>query len=125
MASAMITVNGIALPRVSEYEWDLQDVSAGESGRTQDAIMHKNTVAKKRKLKLSWNYLSFEEACSIIQTVSASEYMTVTYPDYLSGNRNESRTFYVGDRHIPVKYYNPDDPDWQKTEKITFDLIER
>lgn len=122
---AMLTINGVEMPSPTKFDWQLMDVSAGESGRTDDALMHKNTVAKKRKLILSWVYLDFADACRIIQAVSSDEYMEVTYPDYLSGNLQETRVFYVGDRNIPVKYFRPEDPTWQKTDTISFDLIER
>lgn len=125
MASAMIKINGVALPCPTSYEFQLMDVSAGESGRTDDALMHKNTVAKKRKLILGWTTLNFAEASAIIQAVSGDEYFSVTYPDYLDGNIRATRTFYVGDRTVPVKAFNMDDSAWQLTESISFDLIER
>ena len=50
----MIIIDGQQMPCPSSYTFGLQDVSAGESGRTDDAIMHKNRVAQKRKLQLEW-----------------------------------------------------------------------
>lgn len=121
MEMNMLKVNGVLLPCPSSFEWGLQDVSASDSGRTQDAIMHKNRVAQKRTLSVSWNAPTWKDACTIIQAVNP-EYVQVEYPDPLSGNQHEVRTFYVGDRSVPFKYW------WignQLMESISFDFIER
>ena len=121
MAEIMITVDGQALPCPSEYTWGLQDVSAGESGRTDDALMHKNRVAQKRKLQLSWQGLDWENTARIMQAVNP-EYIHVRYPDMLSGTY-ETREYYVGDRTAPVKYWRVGAD--KMIEKISFDFIER
>ena len=54
---AMITVDGVAVKTPSAFSWGLQDVSDPASGRTLDALMHKNRIAQKRKISLSWNIL--------------------------------------------------------------------
>ena len=48
----MLTVDGVALPCPSTFTFGLNDVSLGESGRTENAEMQKNRVAQKRKLEL-------------------------------------------------------------------------
>ena len=47
---AMMLVDGVELPTPSTFEWGMIDVSASDSGRTQDAKMHKNRIAQKRQL---------------------------------------------------------------------------
>ena len=116
----MIMIDGQRMPCPSAYEWGLQDVSAGESGRTDDALMHKNRVAQKRKLKLEWVGKDWETTARIMQAVNP-EYISVRYPDMLSGVY-ETRTFYVGDRTAPVKFWWTDR---KMIEKISFDFIER
>ena len=72
-------------------------------------------------LSVSWNAPTWEEACAIIQAVNP-EYVEVEYPDLLSGNQHEVRTFYVGDRTSPFKCW------WagnKRMESISFDFIER
>ena len=108
MADVFIKINGAAMPCPSSFTWGLQDISASESGRTDDTIMHKNRVGQKRKLE-------------IVQAVNP-EYISVEYPDLLSGNKHEVRTFYVGDRSAPFKCW------WignQRMEGLQFDLIEQ
>lgn len=119
-AEIMLKVNGVAVRCPSKFEWGLQDVSASESGRTDDALMHKNRVAQKRKISLGWNGLGWAETSKVLQAFNP-EYINVTYPDMLSG-KYETRTFYVGDRSAPVKWW------WignQRTESVDFDIIER
>lgn len=120
-STVMLTVNGTELPCPSAFTWSLQDVSASDAGRTQDALMHKMLVAQKRKLVVEWAFKEWSEVSSILQTVNESEYLTVNYPDMMSGEY-ETRTFYIGDRTVPVKLW------WtnkQLMERVSFDFIER
>ena len=115
-----LTVDGAQVPCPSTFSWGLQDVSASESGRTDDSIMHKNRVAQKRKISLGWNGKDWQETAKIMKAFNP-EYIKVRYPDMLSG-KYETRTFYVGDRSAPVKWW------WdgkQIIEQISFDIIER
>lgn len=117
---AMIKVDGVEMPCPSSFTWGLSDVSASESGRTDDTIMHKNRVGQKRTISLQWNGLKKEEVSKILQAFNP-EYIQVTYPDAMSG-ADETRTFYVGDRSAPVKCW------WvgnQRYESVSFDIIER
>lgn len=120
MSEVMIKVNNVNMPCPSKFTWGLQDVSAGESGRTDDALMHKNRVAQKRKLQIEWVGKNWQETAQILQAVNP-EYIDVTYPDMMNG-RYETRTFYVGDRTAPVKFWWVDR---KMIERISFDFIER
>lgn len=116
---AMIKVDGVEMPCPSSFSWGLQDISASESGRTDDTIMHKNRVGQKRKIALQWNVKDRKTTAFILQSFNP-EYISVTYPDAMSGT-DETRTFYVGDRTAPVKYW------WvgkQLYGSISFDIIE-
>ena len=70
-------VNNVDCPTPSEFGWSLQDVSAADSGRTQDAVMHKNRVAVKEKIQLSWNAPDPAKAATILQMFD-SEYFDVS-----------------------------------------------
>ena len=116
---AMISVDGQSMPCPSSFQWGLQDISAAESGRTDDSVMHKNRVAQKRKISLGWKGVDWQTTAQIM-TAFNPEYINVTYPDMLSGTV-ETRKFYVGDRTAPVKWW------WvgnQRLESISFDIIE-
>ena len=118
--NTMIRVDGVALKTPSSFTWELNDVSASDAGRTTDALMHKNRVARKRKLKMSWSMPTPAEAKSILEAF-APEYFTVTYFDPLAG-AIQTRTFYCGDQSAPVKFWTVNN---KRYETITFDVIER
>ncbi len=117
---SMITVDGVMIKTPSAFSWGLQDVSDPASGRTLDALMHKNRIAQKRKISLAWNHPTPQEASDILQAFNP-EYVRVRYPDTLSG-KNETRTFYVGDRSAPMKIWNVRN---KRYSQISFDIIER
>lgn len=117
---AMIEVNGVAIKTPSSFSWGLQDVSDSASGRTQDAVMHKNRIAQKRKISLSWSNPTKEETAVILQAFNP-EYIQVKYPDAMSGT-DETRTFYVGDRTAPIKIWTLNN---KRYSQISFNIIER
>lgn len=116
----MIWVNGTAIKTPSSFSWGLQDVSDSASGRTQDALMHKNRVAQKRKISLAWSNPTKDETAAILQAFNL-EYINVTYPDAMSGT-DETRTFYVGDRSAPMKMWTVNN---KRYSQVSFDIVER
>lgn len=117
---ALILVDGVAIKTPSSFSWGLQDVSDSAAGRTQDAVMHKNRIAQKRKLSLSWAFPTQTETAKILAAFNP-QYIQVTYPDAMSG-RDETRTFYVGDRSAPMKVWTINN---KRYETLSFDVIER
>ena len=120
MATVFWKVDGVTMPCPSTWQWGLQDVSAGESGRTDDALMHKNRVAQKRKIQVGYSGVKDTVAKTVLQAINP-EYINVYYYDLMDGNF-QTRTFYVGDRSAPFKWW------WDGKhilESLTFDLIER
>ena len=93
---SLFQVDGVNIPDPSKYSYGLQDVSASDAGRTEDALMQKNRVAQKRKLDLEWQNISPAKV-SLILTCFNPEYVNVRYFDSMD-NQYETRNFYVGDR---------------------------
>ena len=90
------------IPCPSSYSWKLSDVSASDAGRTEDAIMHRKYVARKRHLELEWQNVSRQDAYRILKAFSTTEdYITITYWDVLE-NAYAERNFYAGDRESPT-----------------------
>lgn len=116
----MIQVDGVKIKTPSTFIWGLQDVSASDAGRTDDAVMHKNRVAQKRKIDLSWAMPNKEEARDILTSFNP-EYINVTYYDPLDG-ANVTKTFYTGDKTAPVKIWTVNN---KRYELISFSIIER
>ena len=119
MSTVFWKVNGNTMPCPSTWQWGLMDISAGESGRTDDTIMHKNRVGQKRKIQVGYNGINDSDAQTVLQAVNP-EYIDVTYYDLLEGI--QTRTFYVGDRTSPFKWWYDGK---HILESLTFDLIER
>lgn len=117
---AMIWVDGAEVKTPSAFSWGLEDILDSASGRTQDAVMHNNRVAQKRKLSVSWSAPTPEETSAILKAFNP-EYVNVRYPDALSGEY-ETRTFYVGDKSSPLKIWTIGN---KRYESISFDLTER
>ena len=117
--SFVFKVNGVDCPTPSKFGWSLQDVSAADSGRTQDAVMHKNRVAQKEKIELAWNAPDNIKASQILQMFQP-EYFELTYRSPLT-NSIVTKTFYCGDRSAPTYW-------WVNNglfETISFNVIER
>lgn len=113
------SVNGAAVPPPSTYEWMESDVSTEDAGRTEDAKMHKETIASKVHLSLGWNYITTAQASAILRAFTAQEYFDVDYLDPKQ-NTNMTRTFYVGDRSAPA--YSVRLGLWKN---VTFNIIEQ
>ncbi len=61
MSDFVFKVDGADVPIPSEFGWSIQDVSAPDSGRTLDGLMHKERVTRKEKIQLKWNGKNPEE----------------------------------------------------------------
>lgn len=116
----MIVVDGVEIPCPSVFQYGLQDISAAESGRSDDTIMHKNRVGQKVKIGLTWNGLDWQTTSFVMRAFNP-EYIMVKYPDMLTG-KYETKEFYSGDKSAPVKWWYIGN---QRTETLSFDIIER
>lgn len=110
-------------PDPSSMTWGLQDISASDAGRVQDAsnTMYKMRTSQKRKLQLQWAAPTEAQAARILQQFN-SEYFMLEYPDAMTGGRRIAE-FYAGDRTAPMKWYQLSDGTRYAT--LSFDVIER
>lgn len=120
MAKTLV-IGGVTMPCPSKFEYALQDVSAADSGRTEDALMWKNRVAQKVKINLEWVAVSDADAATIMTAVDP-EYFEVTYHDP-KANAAVTKTFYRGDVQAP--YYWWVDNGSFSFSTISFNIIER
>lgn len=118
MANPITSVDGVAVPCPSKYQYDLQDISDSDAGRTEDTKMHKKRIGQCVKIELAWNYVTTAQLSTILQAFNP-EYISVRYLDGLNGAYRTSE-FYVGDRTAPM--YNADRGLW---ENVSFNIIER
>jgi hypothetical protein len=90
----MITIGGTSVKTPSDYSVGIFDIDKAERNANGNAILE--NITKKRKLELTWKYLSKAELNTIQGLVKgASRTFTVTYID-LDGE-SASGTFYSGD----------------------------
>lgn len=118
--------NLVAMPDPSTLEWGLQDVSAPDAGRTQDAnaTMYKEYITSKRKLKLAWLNPTMEDAGMVLRAIH-HEYFRVRYFDVMAGEF-QTRTFYHGDITAPFRWFDlPGREDSRRLTTLSFDVIER
>ena len=112
------TIDGAYVRSPSVFQWALQDVSASDAGRTEDALMHKKRIAQKVKLTLAWNNIDTDDASAILNAFNP-EYISVKYLDPKEGEY-VTKTFYVGDRSAPA--YSTRLGVWQN---VSFNIIEQ
>lgn len=118
----MIKINGKDLPKYpSAFTPTVSDLDNGETTqRTMDGLLHRDRIAVKIKLALSFNLLKWSEIAEIMQMIG-DEFFEVTYPDIYTG-AYETKTFYVGDRSSPLALIRDGEMYWQN---LSFNLIER
>lgn len=90
----MLKIDGVVIPTPSDYQVGIMDLSKAERNALGTMIIER--VATKRKLELSWKYLSKEELSSLFNRVSAVLFQ-VEYVDP-QDNVLKIGTFYAGDR---------------------------
>lgn len=115
---ALISIGGVDIPAPSDLQVGIMDLSKAD--RNANGTMIIERIATKRKLELSWNYLSRTDLALILQTVSAVTF-SVTYPDPQT-NTNRTATFYCGDRSAGFLDFVNNVPRYRD---VKFSLIER
>lgn len=84
----------------SAYQYDLQDVSESDAGRTEDGRMHKKRIGQVCKISMSWNNVDTATVSALLQMFQP-EYLYVYYLDAYTG-AYRTDYFYVGDRSAPL-----------------------
>ena len=110
------------IPAPDEWGWDLNDISASDAGRTQDAgaTMYKNRVAQKRKLSPVWKNRSAETVAQILRAFNP-EYVFVLYHDAME-NAYAVREFYTGDKKVKMRDFQIGGITYSS---LSFNIIER
>lgn len=97
------TINGKAVPSPIGFEWQQQDVNTNDSGRVlSDALMNKETIAKKHTIPTQWTKLLTSEISELLHTIlDSGEYCEICYLDPYEG-KAVTKTFYAGDRNAKM-----------------------
>lgn len=96
---ALISVGGTALPTPSEFTVTLQDITDVE--RNTNGKMIGERITSKRKIEISYKFLSAADCKTVLQAISTSYFFTATYWDPAQG-ADRTATFYAGDKAVPI-----------------------
>ena len=65
----MIKINGAEIPAPTDYTVSIMDID-GKTTRTASGRMTRDRIAVKRKIELTWKFLSKEELSGLLKKVS-------------------------------------------------------
>ncbi len=96
-------INGKIVPSPVSFEWQQQDINTNDSGRVlSDALMNKETIAKKHTIPVQWVKLETKELSTLLHTIlDSGEYCNIRYFDPYDG-KSTTKTFYAGDRNVKL-----------------------
>lgn len=114
----MLKINGATVKSPSEFQVDFYDID-GETNRNAKGEMVRDRIAVKRKLNCKWGPLTQSEASVLLNAVK-STFFSVEYYDPAIGKT--TRTFYVGDRQMPMLYMQGNVPLWKG---LTMNFVEK
>lgn len=84
----------------SVYQYELEDVSESDAGRTEDGMMHKKRIGQVCKLEMAWNNIDTATVSALLQLFQP-EYLYINYLDAYTG-LYRTDYFYVGNRSAPM-----------------------
>lgn len=115
---ALISIGGVALPTPSELQVGLMDLSKAERNAKGTMIIER--IATKRKLEVTYEFLTRSELSLVLNAVSPV-FFNLTYLDPQS-NSYLTGSFYCGDRNVGFLDFRNGIP---RYKNISFSLIER
>ncbi|MEK3796110.1 DUF6711 family protein [Paenibacillus sp. FSL R7-0204] len=97
-----IKINGTEIAAYPDkFSPGIMDIDDADSSiRTADALLHRDRVAVKRQLDMSWGVLRWPEISALLKSMADASF-TVTYPDPQEGIY-VTKLFYVGNRTAAV-----------------------
>ncbi len=117
----MLKINNTPVKSPSVFQVDIYDLDSPDTARNTLGEMLRDRIAVKRKLICEWPPLTMAEISPILSAVK-DVYFEVTYPDPVTGNLAETKTFYVGDRQMPLWKKKGDEYTW---EGLKMNFIEK
>lgn len=103
----------------STYDYELEDVSESDAGRTEDAMMHKKRIGQVNKINLAWQNIRTPVARDLI-SMFQPEYFYVNFLDPLTGTYH---TEYMYRGNVSASMYSH----WDGTGvwTVSFNLIRK
>lgn len=119
---ALLTIGGVAQKTPSEFKVSINDVDSPNTTRNANGELMRDRIAVKRKIEMKFPPMSQSEMSSLLTAVQPV-FFDVTYQDPMDGMA--TRTFYVGDRSIPMYRFGNGTTTQILWENVSFNLIER
>lgn len=116
--ATLYSIKGVAMPTPSSYDVGILDISKAE--RNASGYMIIERIATKRKLTISYAWLTSANLSKVLQAVSGASF-SVNYLDPQVGGFR-SAEFYSGDRNLGMVSFIGGAPVYKD---IKFELIER
>lgn len=107
------------IPNPSTWDYSPEDVDYN-SQRATDGTLHRNVVARKRTLDVSWDRLTWSQTQRISQAIKSPSF-SVSFLDPEEGGMS-SGTFYAGEKKFGGNILNP--TTGKVYWKMSFSLIE-
>jgi len=114
----MLIIDSVTVVTPKSFQVDISDLD-GATTRNAKGTLIRYRIAIKRKLICEWPPLTQTQCAALLGAVSKI-FFTVQYPDPILGTT--TKTFYVGDRSIPMLTNADTTPMW---EGVKLDLIEQ
>lgn len=117
-----VPLDGHSLPEPAHGGaiFSVQDIDSAETGRNQMGLMMRERVATKVKWQLTFPPLN-RAMCSALLNAIADVTFELEYPDPYKASGTTTKTFYVGDRTMPIYSIASGMPMW---ENISFSVVE-
>jgi hypothetical protein len=114
----VLKINGVTMPAPSALNVGIMDISKAERNAAGSMVIER--IATKRKLELTWGFLTKTELQTLLNAVSPV-FFSVTYHDPQTGSERTG-IFYCGDRNIEMIDIKNGEIRWRN---VKFNLIER
>jgi hypothetical protein len=105
----VIKINGTTIEAPSTYQVNIEDISKAD--RNANGFMIIERIATKRKIEMSWNYLTQSRLSVLMQAVS-QVFFTVEYIDPQDGAA-KTGSFYSGGRSAGAIDYKNGEVRWK------------
>lgn len=98
----ILKINGVNIAESpKEFSVTPMDLDDGSTTvRTADGILHRDRIAVKRQIEMSWGLLKWATLATLLQSMS-NTFFEFYYPDPMEGTY-VTKTFYVGNRPCPA-----------------------
>lgn len=118
----MLKINNVAIPTPSKYTYNRLNVTKN-SERNANGDLVTEFIASKRKVEVTWDYLTQDEWKDLLAKISGASNFFFTF-EYFDGEDGalKTGTFYAGDRRSEAIDYQGGEIRWRN---LSISFVER